>query len=169
MAGNRESIIATVTALAERLAAADGLEVVSVELVGGGRNRVLRIFIDRPPLDGQTVPLEGPSGATLEDCEKMSHQIGDLLDTADVIPGEGYKLEVSTPGIERKLLKIKDYERFAGHPAKVVLLEPADGQKLIEGTLKGVAEGLIQVELSAGKKVSFPIEQVSRATLKFHW
>src|SRR5450432_3115992 len=128
MSGNRESIIERVSAIAERVAAAEGIELVNVEFVGGGRNRVLRLYIDRPPADGQTFPVGAPTGVSLEDCELMSHQVGAILDEEDVIPGENYQLEVSSPGVERKLLRLKDYERFAGHRAKVTLKSPVDDQ-----------------------------------------
>jgi ribosome maturation factor RimP len=167
MAGNRESIIEQVTAIAERVAASAGIEIVYVEFVGGGRNRVLRLFIDRPPADGQTVPLDAPSGATLEDCELISHQVSDILDTDDVIPGEAYKLEVSSPGIERKLSKLIEFQRFAGHPAKVWLTEPAEGLAHWQGVLKGVAGDVIQLQVAGGKTIDFPLGHVSKAQLKF--
>jgi ribosome maturation factor RimP len=126
MAGNRESIIEQVSTIAERVGAAHGIELVSVEFLGGGRNRVLRLYIDRPPADGGRVPVGAPSGVSLEDCELMSHEVGAILDEQDVIPGEGYQLEVSSPGVERKLLKLQDYTRYAGHPAKVTLKTPVD-------------------------------------------
>jgi ribosome maturation factor RimP len=170
VAGNRESIIERVTAIAERVGASEGIEVVNVEFVGGGRNRVLRLFIDRFPPGGAPVPLESPSGATLEDCELMSHQVGTILDVEDVIPGENYKLEVSSPGIERKLFKMIDFQRFTGHQAKVTLKPPPDGgaQTHLMGVLKGVTGDVIQIE-AGGKTVDFPYEQVLKASLMFRW
>jgi ribosome maturation factor RimP len=169
VSGNRESIIERVTAIAERVAASEGIEVVNVEFVGGGRNRVLRLFIDRFPPGGQPVPLESPSGATLEDCESISHQVGTILDIEDVIPGESYKLEVSSPGVERKLLKLIDFQRFAGHPAKVTLKPFEDaGQAHLTGVLKGVDGDMVHLE-SGGKTVEFPFERVLKASLMFRW
>ena len=172
MAGNRESIIERVTAIAERVTASAGLEVVNVEFVGGGRNRVLRLFIDRFPPDGQPVPLENPSGASLEDCELISHQVGDIIDVEDVIPGEAYKLEVSTPGVDRKLTRLVDFQRFTGHQAKVTLKPPdtVDGpQTHLVGVLKGVSGNVIQLDSGGGKTVDFPYEQVLKAGLMFRW
>ena len=172
MAGNRESIIERVTAIAERVGASEGIEIVNVEFVGGGRNRVLRLFIDRFPPDSQPVPLENPSGATLEDCELISHQVGTILDVEDVIPGEAYKLEVSSPGVERKLTRLIDFQRFAGHQAKVTLKPPpgADGpQTHLVGVLRGVAGNVIALDSGGGKTVDFPFEQVLKASLMFRW
>lgn len=172
MAGNRESIIEQVTAIAERVGASEGIEIVNVEFVGGGRNRVLRLFIDRFPPDGQPVPLENPSGATLEDCELISHQVGTILDIEDIIPGEAYKLEVSSPGVDRKLTRLIDFQRFTGHQAKVTLKAPeTDGpQTHLVGVLKGVSGNVIQLEAGGpGKTVDFPFEQVLKASLMFRW
>jgi ribosome maturation factor RimP len=171
MAGNRESIIERVTAIAERVGASEGIEVVNVEFVGGGRNRVLRLFIDRFPPDGQPVPLDNPSGATLEDCEQMSHKVGAIIDEEDIIPGDSYQLEVSSPGIERKLLKLIDFQRFAGHQAKVTLKPPPEGgpQTHLVGVLKGVTGDVIHLEAGGGKTVDFPFEQVLKSGLMFRW
>ena len=90
----REDVIQKVLEIAERSAAREGIEVVDVELAGGGRNRVLRIYIDKP------------GGVTLDDCERISVQVGTVLDVEDVMPGGSYHLEVSSPGVERKLTKL---------------------------------------------------------------
>ncbi|HEY3743777.1 MAG TPA: ribosome maturation factor RimP [Bryobacteraceae bacterium] len=174
MAGNRESIIERVTAIAERVAASEGIEIVNVEFVGGGRNRVLRLFIDRFPPEGQPVPIDAPTGATLEDCELVSHEVGTILDVEDVIPGEGYKLEVSSPGVERSLYKLIDFQRFTGHQAKVTLKPPSaggssnGGQAHLMGVLRGTSGDIIHLE-SGGKTIDFPFEQVLKASLKFRW
>ena len=171
MAGNRESIIERVTAIAERVGASEGIEVVNVEFVGGGRNRVLRLFIDRFPPDNQPVPVASPSGATLEDCENMSHKVGEILDLEEVIPGEAYKLEVSTPGIDRKLIRLSDFHRFTGHQAKVTLKppEPEGPQTQLQGVLNGVTGNVIQLNIGGPKTVDFPFEQVLKASLMYRW
>src|SRR6202049_2096992 len=109
----KEETIAKITEIAERVAGSEGIEIVDVQLLGAGRGRVLRIFIDRP------------QGVSHADCEFISHQVGTIIDVEDVIPGDSYTLEVSSPGLERKLFKEKDFERFAGQKAKVILREPA--------------------------------------------
>ncbi len=103
----------------------EGIEIVDVELLGAGRGRVLRIFIDRP------------QGVSHADCEFISQQVGTILDIEDVIPGDSYTLEVSSPGLERKLSKPGDFERFVGRTAKVVLREPVENQRRWEGKLAG--------------------------------
>src|SRR5438874_1452084 len=102
------AILSKIEAMAERVAEPEGIEIVEIELKGGGRNRFLRISIDRP------------EGVTHADCETISHKLGAVLDAEDVVPGT-YTLEVSSPGVERKLLKYRDFERFTGKKIKVSL------------------------------------------------
>ncbi|HYV61618.1 MAG TPA: ribosome maturation factor, partial [Bryobacteraceae bacterium] len=89
--------------ITERVGADTGLEVVDVQLLGGGGTRVLRIFIDKP------------EGVTHADCEHISQNVGTILDVEDIIPGGRYTLEVSSPGVERKLSRPREFERFVGH------------------------------------------------------
>src|SRR5437763_7566557 len=105
------AVVSKIEAIAERVAQAEGIEIVEVELKGGGRNQFLRISIDKP------------AGVTHADCELISQQVGTILDIDDIIPAH-YTLEVSSPGVERKLLKLRDFERFQGKKAKVVLRDP---------------------------------------------
>ena len=96
------------------------------------------------------------------------------MDIEDVIPGDSYTLEVSSPGLERKLSKAKDFERFVGHKAKVVLREPMENQRSWEGKLAGISEGMIALEVAAlqpaaGRIIHFPLDQVQKANLKFDW
>jgi ribosome maturation factor RimP len=166
---DREAVIDKVIEIAERVGASEGIEIVDVDLVGGGRNRVLRIFIDRPPVLGQAVDPAAPQGVTLADCEFISHHVGTILDVEDVIPGAGYRLEVSSPGVERKLTKPREFERFVGQKVKVVLRQPIENQRHLTGTLKSFAAGVITLEPGPGKSVQFPLEQVEKANLKFEW
>ena len=153
----REEVTQKVLEIAERAASREGIEVVDVELVGGGRNRVLRIFIDKP------------GGVTLGDCELMSTQVGTVLDVEDVIPGSNYQLEVSSPGVERKLSKPREFERFIGHKIKVTLREPVENQSHWVGALTGFQGGIVTLEPEPGKTVQFPLETVQKANLKFEW
>jgi ribosome maturation factor RimP len=143
--------------IAERVAASEGLEIVEVQLLGGGNSRLLRIFIDKP------------QGVTHADCEFISQQVGTILDVEDVVPGASYTLEVSSPGVERKLTKPREFERFVGQKVKIVLRQPVENQRHWVGALKGFAEGIITLEPSPGRSVQFPLEQVERANLKFEW
>ncbi len=163
----REDTISRITAIAQQAAAPAGIEIVEVELKGSGRNHLLRIYIDKP---------EGVSHA---DCELVSREVGTVLDVEDPIPG-GYELEVSSPGVERKLGKWQDWQRFAGKKVKVVLKEPlpspAAGSskappalKHFDGMIARAEDHEITVELAGGATVTFPVEQVDRANLKFEW
>jgi len=158
MAGRKsEAAVSKVTEIAERVAGSAGIEVVEVQLLGGGRSRVLRIFIDKP------------EGVTHADCELVSQQVGAILDIEDVIPEGSYTLEVSSPGVERKLSRPRDFERFVGQKAKVTLREPVENQRHWTGTLAGFEDGQITLEPQAGKTIRFPLAQVVKANLKFEW
>lgn len=157
MESNREAVVEKVREIADRVGASQGLEIVEVELLGGGNNRVLRIFIDKP------------AGVTHADCEFISQQVGTILDVEDVIPGARYTLEVSSPGVERRLSKPKEFERFVGQKVKVVLRQPVENQRHLTGTLTNFAGGMITLEPAPGKSVQFPLEQVEKANLKFEW
>jgi len=156
MAG-RDVIIEKVQEIVERVAADAALEVVDVQLLGGGGSRLLRIFIDKP------------EGVTHADCEYISQHVGTILDVEDVIPGGRYTLEVSSPGLERKLARPREFERFVGRKVKVVLRQPVENQRTWVGALRNFAEGIITLEPSPGKSIQFPLELVERANLKFEW
>ena len=126
--------------IAERVAAAQGLEVVEVELRGGGKARMLRVYIDKP------------AGVTHEDCANVSRELGTILDVEDAVPGGSYTLEVSSPGLDRKLLKPSDYERFAGSRVKLMTREPIEGSRHFEGRLHGIQDGRIRLERIASRK-----------------
>jgi ribosome maturation factor RimP len=155
---SREALIARVTEITERVGRPEGIEVVDVEFSGAGRGRHLRIFIDKP------------TGVSHSDCEFISKGVGDILDVEDVIPGEGYQLEVSSPGVERKLRKPGDFARFTGQKASISLTEPVENQKHWEGTLRGLEEGdVVALEPAEGKLVHIPFQYVRKANLKFEW
>lgn len=154
---DRTAVVDKVREIAERVAGSEGLEIVEVQLLGGGGSRVLRIVIDKP------------DGVTHADCEFISQNVGTILDVEDVVPGGHYTLEVSSPGLERKLSKPQEFERFSGRKIKVVLRQAVDGQRHWAGLLKGFAEGKITLEPSPGKSLQFPLEQVEKANLKFEW
>ena len=160
----REEIVAKITEVAERVAEPEGIEIVEVQLLGAGRGRLLRIYIDRGTSAG-----DPPQGVTHADCEFISQQVGTILDIEDVIPGDSYTLEVSSPGLERKLSKAKDFERFVGQKAKVVLREPVENQRSWVGKLTGISQGIVELEPSSGRLIRFPLAQVEKANLKFDW
>ncbi len=153
----RQSVVEKVREIAGRVGSSEGVEIVDVELVGGGRSRVLRIYIDKP------------QGVTHGDCEFISQNVGTILDVEDVVPGGSYTLEVSSPGLERKLVAPRDFERFAGRKVRILLSEPVENQRRWEGLLAGFDDGMITLEPSPGKQVRFGLEKVERANLKFEW
>jgi ribosome maturation factor RimP len=168
---DKEEIVAKIEEIAERVADPEGIEIVDVQLLGAGRGRLLRIFIDRP---ATAASPDLPHGVSHADCEFISHQVGTILDIEDVIPGDSYTLEVSSPGLERKLSKAKDFERFVGQKAKVVLREPVENQRRWEGRLAGISQGVVALEIAplkpaAARVIHFPLDQVQKANLKFDW
>jgi ribosome maturation factor RimP len=170
----KEEIVEKVLEIAERVADPEGIEIVDVQLLGAGRGRLLRIFIDRPQGPSTEASPDRPLGVSHADCEFISQQLGTILDIDDVIPGDSYTLEVSSPGLERKLSKAKDFERFVGQKAKVVLREPVENQRSWVGTLAGISEGIVAMEVaalkpSAGRVIHFPLDQIQKANLKFDW
>jgi ribosome maturation factor RimP len=154
---NRDEIISRVTEITNRVGRQQGIETVEVEFAGSGRNRVLRIYIDKP------------EGVTLGDCEFISQQVGTILDVEDLIPGGSYHLEVSSPGVERKLSKPADFERFIGQRITVVLRQPIDSRKRLVGRLAGFDDPIIHLETDSGSLLDIPLDQVARANLKFDW
>jgi len=126
--------------IAERVGASTGLEIVEVELRGGGKARMLRIFVDKS------------GGVTHEDCANLSREVGTILDVEDVIPGGSYLLEVSSPGLDRKLSRPADYERFTGSRVKVMTRQPVNGSRHFEGRLESFQQGRLTIEMNAARK-----------------
>jgi ribosome maturation factor RimP len=150
-----------IRAAAERVAGSLGLEIVEVEWKMG-QQRFLRVTIDKP---------EGVSHA---DCSAVSEQLSVILDVEDLVPGPRYVLEISSPGMDRKLLKAADYERFTGRLAKIWTKEPvtptegARASNYLEGRLAGITDGLVRVEITtkAGVNVfELPYENIRKANL----
>ena len=128
--------------IAERVTASSGLELVEMEFLGSGKARMLRIFIDKT------------GGVTHQDCESVSKEVSTILDMEDVVPGESYLLEVSSPGLDRKLTKPADYERFKGSLIKVTTYEPVEGNRIFAGGWKDsrMASSPSKWKLSASKR-----------------
>ena len=146
------------TELGEQAAAGTSIEIVEVQLRGGGKARLLRVYIDKP------------GGITHADCQLISDRLGKLLDEEDAIPGEeGYTLEVSSPGLERKLARPRDFERVIGKKIRLGLQEPIEGQTHFEGKLVRLADAVLELEVGSGQVVRVPLEQVQKAKLKFEW
>jgi ribosome maturation factor RimP len=144
---------------AERVARSEGLEVFDVEWKIG-KQRLLRVYIDRLP--GPQNP-EG-LGISHSDCQRVSEQLSVILDVEDLVPGPGYVLEVSSPGLDRKLLKPADYERFAGRLAQIWVNEPVENQKYLEGRLGGYFEGTVKLNVK-DREIAVPFAGIRKANL----
>lgn len=144
---------------AERVAHSEGLEVFDVEWKIG-KQRLLRIYIDRLP--GPANP-EG-LGISHLDCQRVSEQLSVILDVEDLVPGPPYILEVSSPGLDRKLIKPADYERFVGRLAKVWLTEPVENQSYLEGRLAGYSDGVVKLSIR-DREISLPYAGIRKANL----
>jgi ribosome maturation factor RimP len=157
---------------AERVARSEGLEVVDVEWKIG-KQRFLRVYIDRLPPVQPAELVEGEGAASPfpkishSDCEHVSKQLSVILDVEEIIPGPGYILEVSSPGMDRALRKAADFERFRGRSAKISTTEPIAEEKFFEGRLQGFADGKVRMELKGkqARVVEIPLETIKKANL----
>ena len=162
-----------IRATADRVAASHGLDVVDLEFAGGGKHRSLRIFLEKDEagraklrdLAAQQaesadpeialpkgVPVEALSGVTHEDCAAFATDFGTVLDVEDLVPGTEYTLEVSSPGLERKLLKPSDYTRFTSFLVKLQTFTPVDGNRHFTGRLTAFDGETLTLDLSAVKQ-----------------
>jgi len=135
-----------VQAIAERVAGSLGLEIVELELRGGGKSRMLRIFIDKP------------AGVTHEDCANLSREVSTILDVEDAISGGSYVLEVSSPGLDRKLFRAADFERFQGSRVKLTTRTPVNGNRHFEGRLEHFESGRLTLDLTEARRKHRPAE-----------
>src|SRR5580700_5409195 len=160
--------------IAGRVASSSGLEVVEIEFLGGGKARMLRVFLDKA--SAGTDPL---AGVTHEDCANFSREFGTILDVEDVMPGS-YTLEVSSPGLDRKLIKAADFTRFAGSRLKLTTRQAvgAGDNRHFEGRLESFKDGRLTLDLSvashksrkkmgavAGEKIEIEFANVEKANL----
>jgi ribosome maturation factor RimP len=192
--------IETIRATADRIAASHGLDIVDLEFTGGAKHRALRVFVEKDaagraklaelaaaaegdtlaedaPILPRGVPAELLSGVTHEDCATFARDFGTVLDVEDLIPGAEYTLEVSSPGLERKLFKAADYERFRGSLAKVQTFTPIANNRHFTGRLTGFDGITLTLDLSAIKQkgkakksltsetVEIPLANVEKANL----
>ncbi|HTW48535.1 MAG TPA: ribosome maturation factor RimP [Acidobacteriaceae bacterium] len=148
-----------IRATAQRVAASHGLDVVEIEFPGGAKHRILRVFIEknaeeRRRLAGQAVEAGADrlAGVTHGDCEAFSRDFGTVLDVEDLVPGAEYTLEVSSPGLDRKLHSLDDYRRFSGMLAKVQTFTPVAGNRHWQGRLTEVSEQAIRLDVSASRQ-----------------
>lgn len=139
--------------LIEPVVRSEGLILVELQNRPEPSGHVLRLFVDRP---------EG--GVTLDECTLVSRQVSDLLDVEDVIPG-AFRLEVSSPGLERRLKSRREYELFAGRMAKLVVSRgPEDGREILIGKLMGLQGDDVLIDID-GRVKAVPLDQVAKANL----
>jgi ribosome maturation factor RimP len=174
--------IETIRATADRVAASHHLDLVDLEFSGGAKHRTLRVFLEKDAAaraqfmadaasneaEGlpKGVPVETLSGVTHEDCATFARDFGTVLDVEDLIPGAEYTLEVSSPGLERKLLKPADYERFRGSLAKVQTFTAVDNNRHFTGRLTAFDGKTITLDLSAVKQKGKAKKKLSAQTIE---
>jgi ribosome maturation factor RimP len=157
--------LSQIRAIAERVAASHGLDVVEVEFQGSGKQRILRVFIEKNAAQRARLAAEAKAGAattglpdgvedrlagvTHDDCQVFSQDFGTVLDVEELMPGADYTLEVSSPGLDRKLYGEPDYRRFTGSLVKLQTFEPVAGNRHWQGRLTEVKEQAIVLDLSA--------------------
>lgn len=150
-------LAAEVAAVVEPVLADLGFRLVRVKIQGDGRDRVVQLMAERP--DGSI---------TVDDCEMISKGISPVLDVADPIPG-AYRLEVSSPGIDRPLVRPSDFEDWSGHEVKIELREPIDGRRRFKGVLEGFEDGEVRIEADTGEHgiqhLGLPVHLISDAKL----
>jgi ribosome maturation factor RimP len=127
-----------------------GYELVGVEYIKAGET-ILRIYID------------SEQGISIEDCERVSHQVSGVLEVEDPIT-TAYSLEVSSPGFDRPLFKARDFERFAGSDVKLSMKLPVQGRRNFTGTLQGMSDDQILIEVD-GEIYSLPLSKLAKARL----
>lgn len=147
------SVEERVRAIADRVAIDHGLELVHAEVAGPDNKPIVRIFVDKP------------NGVTHQDCAEVSLHVGTVLDVEDFIHAS-YTLEVSSPGIERGLYKLGDYDRFAGSLAKLRTRKPVNGQRNFRGRLLGIDGEDVLIEDRTSGRVTVPFETIAKANLE---
>jgi ribosome maturation factor RimP len=146
-------VLENIASVAARLACEREFEFVHAEMVGPKRNPVIRIFLDKP------------GGITIEDCAQFSREIELIFDEDDMLPSS-YTLEVSSPGLDRELYSLGDFERFISREAKVKTTEQVNGKSSFNGTIIAVDDGAIDFDDRTAGRVRIPYSVVAKANLK---
>jgi len=169
-----------IRATAQRVAASHNLDLVDLEFQGGVKFRTLRVFIEKNEAERaklaelaaagaeelpKSVPVEMLSGVTHEDCAKFAQDFGTVLDVEDLIPGAEYTLEVSSPGLERKLFRPEDFTRFQGSLIKLQTFTPVNKNRQWQGRLKKFSDGVLTIDLSAVKQKGKAKKAVTESTV----
>lgn len=148
-----EEIKQKIEEMVQPLAVSLGLELVDLELMRPRRGRsILRLFVDRPG-----------GGITIAEITRISRVVGDLLDVHDLIP-ESYHLEVSSPGLTRKLKSPRDYQRYIGRLVRITTRQARDGKQVFRGILQGVEDDEVRLQ-EGGAVYRLPLPEIARARL----
>ena len=139
--------------MAEPLVLENGMELIDVEYVKEGAEWYLRLFLDK----------EGDEGIDLDDCELISRKFSDILEEKDPIT-QAYRLEVSSPGIERPLKRTKDFQRFQGEKVQVKTFSEVEGKKQFIGILQETTEETVTLDVD-GTTIAIPRKQIGKANL----
>ncbi len=148
------NVTENVRALVQPILDSMGLELFDLVYSQAGKGGVLRIFIDKQ------------EGVTLDDCRQVSRELETLLDVKDVVPGS-YRLEVSSPGINRPMRHEADYRKYCGSKIKVKLIRKIADQKTFVGINRGIEQGVLKLEISPEHTMEIPLHAVTRANLEF--
>ena len=169
-----------IRATAQRVAASHNLDLVDLEFQGGSKFRTLRVFIEKNAAERaklaelaaagtealpKGVPVEMLSGVTHEDCAQFAQDFGTVLDVEDLIPGAEYTLEVSSPGLERKLFRPEDFTRFQGSLIKLQTFTPVNKNRQWQGRLTRFRDGVLTIDLSAVKQKGKAKKAVTESTV----
>ncbi len=152
MASQRKEIVSKVSELTRQIVQFEGLELVDAEWKGALRGGLLRVYIDKP------------TGITHADCERVSRQLSAALDVEDLVP-DSYTLEVSSPGLDRKLSRPADYRRFQGRKAKLRVRVALEGSRTVTGLIEGTTQESVSLRTANGEALDVPFADIELARL----
>ncbi|MEW6440701.1 MAG: ribosome maturation factor RimP [bacterium] len=150
---NSRAVPETVSKIVSPILDREGMDLVDVQFLRDSGSWVLRVFIDKP------------GGISLDDCTRISHKIGDVIEVEDVI-AHRYRLEVSSPGLDRVLKKEADFQRFSGKKARVQTREPLAGRRNYRGKIVGCEQGVLALDDLQGNVIRLPLHLIEKARLE---
>ena len=142
--------------IAQEVVSGLGFELVDIELTGNRSQQLIRIFIQKP------------EGILLSDCVAVSRELGERFDDKNVIENS-YRLEISSPGIERPLRKVQDFERYVGHRVRIRLKSKQEGKRRIVGKIVEVDDNMVRIISKNGQKASFSLADIAKTNLDVDW
>jgi ribosome maturation factor RimP len=149
---DRRAVVQKAEAILEPLLEAEGLSLVDIEYKWERGGWIFRVLIDKT------------QGITLDDCARVSREFGQLLDVENIIPAS-YRLEVSSPGLDRPLKKEADFIKYTGRRVRIKTREPVSGRRNFKGDLLGCAEAKVTVKVEGGEVFTIPLASILKANL----